>query len=119
MDADDFDDYEDFCDAYGDRYTEEEFMEMRGAAHYILDSGDGDVVTEVPFDEPEVIDLDATVVYISKDIASQPPVPVCTCECGAQICLNNRQEELFVLFVGANIPTQCEKCGKKYKVYID
>lgn len=62
VDVDYVDNYDDFCEIYEGR-SEEEYEEMKKSPqrpHYILDSGDGDIVTEVPLGEPIVIDLDAT-----------------------------------------------------------
>lgn len=59
LDAYEFSDYENFCEVY-DGYSKEEFEKLRRCPHFILDSGEGEVVTEVPLDDPKVIDLHLT-----------------------------------------------------------
>lgn len=116
LDADEYDDYEEFSEDY-EGYSEEEYEELRQCPHYILNSGDGDIVTEVPLDDPEVIDLDATNVYIEAEAAKLSPVPVCRCECGTEVTLV-KDDNIFALYTGESLPTSCEKCGKKYKVFM-
>ena len=41
-----FEDYEEFCEYYEDRFTEEEFEAFCETEHYLLDGGDGEAVTE-------------------------------------------------------------------------
>lgn len=112
--ADEFDDYDEFCEVY-DGYSEDEFEELRKCTHYVLDSGSGDIVTEVPLDDPEVIDLDATTVYVDENIGELSLIPLCQCECGNKVTLKNNNE-IFVLYTGASMSVYCDKCGKKYKV---
>lgn len=114
LDADEYDDYEEFGEDY-EGYSEEEYEELRQCPHYILNSGDGDIVTEVPLDDPEVIDLDATNVYIEAEAVKLSPAPVCRCECGTEVTLV-KDDNIFALYTGESLPTSCEKCGKKYKV---
>ncbi|MDY3281661.1 hypothetical protein [Dysosmobacter sp.] len=114
--ADEFDDYAEFSEVY-QGYSEEEYEELRKCPHYILNSGNGDLVTEVPLDEPEVIDLDAASVYIEEEAAALSPVPVCRCECGNEVTLE-QNDEIFLLYTGESMPVSCEKCGKKYKVFL-
>ena len=116
LDTDEFEDYEEFCDEY-EGYSEGEFEEFQECQHFILDRGDGDIVAEVPLDDPEIIDLDATSVFIEKDDAKRSPIPVCCCECGNEVTLENN-DMIFRLYMGASLPVVCEKCGKKYKVFI-
>lgn len=66
LNAEEFADYEEFSEFY-EGYSEEEYEKLRQGPHYILDSGDGDIVTEVPLGDPEVIDLDATNVGIEAE----------------------------------------------------
>lgn len=115
--ADDFDDYEEFSEAFD--YSEEEYEEFRQCPHYILDSGNGDIVTKVPLDDPEVIDLDVTDVYIKPEAAELSPVPVCRCECGTEVTLVHEPYYIAALYNDDSVPTSCEKCGKKYKVFMD
>lgn len=116
LDADEFDDYDEFCEVY-EGYSEEEYEELKKCPHYILDSGDGDIVTEVPLDDPEVIDLDAATVYVDENIVELSPIPVCHCECGNEVTLENN-DEIFALYTGESLPVTCDKYGKKYKVFM-
>ncbi len=117
LDADEFEDYEEFSEVY-EGYSEEEYEELCQCPHYILDSGDGDIVTEVPLDDFKVIDLGATSVYIEESAVDFSPVPVCRCACGNDVTLENDDDKLFPLYVGESLPVSCEKCGKKYKVFM-
>lgn len=116
--ADDFEDYENFCEVY-DGFSEEEYEEMCRCPHYRLDSGEGDIVTKVPLDEPEIIDLDAAVVYVSEEAAKELPVRVCKCKCRREVFLECEQNEVFGLFTGKSLTAVCKKCGRKYKVYLE
>ncbi len=116
LDADEFDDYDEFCEVY-EGHSKEEYEELKKRPHYILDSGNGDIVTEVPLDDPEVIDLDAEPVYVDENTIRLSPIPVCQCECGNEVTLENN-EEVFTLYTGESLPVSCDKCGKKYKVFM-
>ena len=50
---DNYEDYEEFCEYYEDRFTEEEFETFCEAEHYLLDGGDGDAVPAdaIPMEE--------------------------------------------------------------------
>lgn len=112
--ADDFDDYDEFCEVY-EGYSEEEYEEFKKYTHYILNSGRGDIVTEVPLGDPHVIDLEAATVYVAENIFEFSPIPVCQCECGNEVTMENN-DEIFALYAGESLSVSCDKCGKKYKV---
>lgn len=114
MYTDEFNDYDEFCEVYGG-YSEEEYEELRKWPHYILNSGSGDIVTEVPLTDPKMVDLGATPVYVDEYIFELSPIPVCQCECGNEVTLENN-DDIFVLYTGESIPVSCDRCGKKYKV---
>ena len=62
MYAEDFEDYDDFADEYQDedgepRFTEEQYEAFKEGTYYILDSGEGDCVPEVPLDTVYKVDL--------------------------------------------------------------
>mgnify|MGYP003301841204 CR=1 FL=1 len=60
---DDYDEYEDFCEEYCDDegnplYSEEKYEELKEEYDlFVLDSGDGDIVTNVPLDNIRVIKI--------------------------------------------------------------
>ena len=63
MFAEDFDEYEDFAESYADengepRFTEEQFEMFKEGEYFLLDSGDGDCVAEVPLDYVTEINMD-------------------------------------------------------------
>ena len=56
LDAEEYADYEEFSEEFED-YSEEDFAELRQCPHYILDSGEGELVTKVPLGEKQEIPL--------------------------------------------------------------
>ena len=65
MAPDEDDDYEEFCDIYGD-YSEEEFEKFKKCPHYILNEGHGEVVSSVPLCAPELV-VDKKRIKLSGD----------------------------------------------------
>ena len=63
MSAMDFDEYKDFAEEYVDnngepRFTEEQFEAFKQNTYFILNSGEGDCVQEVPLESEYEIDLE-------------------------------------------------------------
>ena len=87
--AEDFDEYEDFAENYQDkkgnpRYTKEQFEAFRKTQHYILKSGTGACVPEVPLEyEKEFAVERQAVCPICGEVLHQG-VPVCKDKAGMQ-----------------------------------
>lgn len=81
--------------------------------HYLLVS-DEEEVTVVSLNEPEVIDLSATTVYIEEDALKLSPIPVCRCKCGNKITAEVN-DSISILCSGQGLPVSCNKCGKNIK----
>lgn len=118
LEAGKYENYEAFCKDYSG-CTEEAFEILRQRTYYMLDSGSGDIVTEVPLDEPEFIDLESTAVYLTEKDLELPAIPVCKCECGTIITIEKTQDALYPLYIGSSLPVACKNCRKKYKLYLD
>ena len=118
LEAGKFESYEEFCKSYTG-CSEEAFEILRQRTYYMLDSGAGDIVTEVPLDEPEMVDLESTTVYLTQKDIELPTIPVCKCECGAIVSIEKSNEALYPLYVGSSLPVACKNCGRKFKLYLD
>ena len=87
-----------------------------GDDHYLLVDNEKEV-TVVPLNEPEVIDLNATTVYIEEDALKYSPISICQCKCGNKITVEVN-DSISILCSGQGLPVLCNKCGKKYKAYV-
>lgn len=82
MFATDFDEYADFADHYSDengepRFTEEQYEAFKTGEYFILESGEGDCVQEVPLEYESVIDLDRQEICPVCGESLYQGVPIC------------------------------------------
>ena len=87
--ADDFDEYEDFAENYQDkkgkpRYTKEQFEAFQKTQHFVLESGGGACVPEVPLEYEKELDVDRQAVCPICREALHQGVPVCEDKTGKQ-----------------------------------
>ena len=82
MFAEDFESFEEFSEEYVDengdpRFSEEQFEDFRNEKFYILESGDGDCVKEVPLDYAREVSLDEQMICPVCGEALMQGVPIC------------------------------------------
>lgn len=127
--AEEYDSYEEFCEVYED-YSEEQFIEFCECPHYVLDSGDGEIVTNVPLCAPEKIpvveskdedyqdwELESSDFFDEEGNVIKKTVE-CVCDCGETVKINIPVSNLFDLMEsGQDIMGACSKCGKKHSIF--
>ena len=83
LDAD-FDEYAEFAEIHGNKYTEAQFEIFREKDHFILDSGYGDCVNKVPLEYENEIDLNRQNICPVCGESLHLGVPVCEDKTGKQ-----------------------------------
>ena len=87
--ADDFAEYEDFAENYQDkkgkpRYTKEQFEAFRKTQHFVLKSGAGACVPQVPLEYERELDVERQAVCPICGEALHQGVPICKDKTGMQ-----------------------------------
>lgn len=82
MFAEDFESFEEFCEEYVNenndpRFTEEQFEDFKKEQYYILESGDGDCVKEVPLDYVCEVSLEEQMICPVCGETLMQGVPIC------------------------------------------